>query len=123
MKTKTAKTEIEELILTSPTALSPAEIKKATKGLCNRVTIYRILDRLVKEESIHKVILPDGGIKYAACQYPCKKYKPNHAHFSCTKCKAVTCLEHIEPLFKLHKTYSVQEIHCTIVGICARCSK
>ena len=56
MRNTTAKSEIQELILSSSVALSHTEIKEVTKGLCDRVTIYRVLERLVEEGIIHKII-------------------------------------------------------------------
>ncbi len=123
MKTTVAKTQIKELIEASPVALSPNEIKKILKKVCNKVTVYRILGRLVEEKIIHKVMTPEGGVKYAASATCCENYKPNHVHFSCKKCNRITCLSHLEAACKLHNAYKVEEIYCTIVGICPRCEK
>ena len=49
----TAKTAILELIKNSEVALSHSEIQKLNTELCDRVTIYRILDRLVAEDLGH----------------------------------------------------------------------
>lgn len=46
-----AKTKILDLINTAEVALSHAEIETLLDGLCNRVTIYRVLDRLVEVRS------------------------------------------------------------------------
>lgn len=51
----TAKTEILDLISQSEVALSHSEIQSALDGLCDRVTIYRVLDRLVEEDLVHKL--------------------------------------------------------------------
>ncbi|WP_338812121.1 transcriptional repressor [Bernardetia sp. Wsw4-3y2] len=123
MKNTVAKTQIKELIESSSVALSPNEIKKIVKKVCSKVTVYRILDRLVDEEFIHKVMTPEGGVKYAATSKYCENYKPNHVHFSCKKCNRITCLKHIEATCKLHKAYEVEEVYCTIVGVCPRCKK
>lgn len=121
MKTTVATTQIKELIDSSHIALSANEIQNILKKVCSRVTVYRILDRLVEEKMIHKIMTPEGGLKYAASAHCCENYKPNHVHFSCRKCNQVTCLTHIEAVCKLHKSYKVEEIYCTIVGICPRC--
>lgn len=57
----TAKTEILDLISQSEVALSHSEIQ-SLDGLCDRVTIYRVLDRLVEEDLVHKVVNTDGGV-------------------------------------------------------------
>lgn len=117
-----AKTEILSLIEKSNVALSHSEIQSSLDGLCDRVTIYRVLDRLVEEDLVHKVINTDGGVKYASCHSCETTYNHNHIHFSCQKCKSVTCLENIEPSFKLPKKYKVSEVNFTVSGLCQECS-
>lgn len=116
-----AKTEIQNLFETSNTALSHADIQLALDGLCDRVTIYRILDRLIAEDVIHKIVNIDGGVKYASCNHKNDMHNHNHVHFSCTNCQTLICLEDVAPTFKLPKKYKVESVHCTIAGICAAC--
>ncbi len=56
------KTKIQELIVSSSVALSHSDIQKTLKGLCDRVTIYRILNRLLEEGVIHKIVDVDGVV-------------------------------------------------------------
>jgi Fur family ferric uptake transcriptional regulator len=121
-RTTTAKTEIQELIVSSSVALSHSEIRKSLEGLCDRVTIYRVLERLVEEGVIHKIVNVDGVVKYAGCHSCSVKHSHNHIHFSCQKCKAVTCLDDVEPSFKLPKNYKVSEMNFTLSGLCPQCS-
>ena len=121
VRTTAAKTEIQQLIISSSIALSHAEIQKSLKGLCDRVTIYRVLERLLDEGTIHIIVNIDGGVKYAGCHSCSEKHRHNHVHFSCTKCKAVTCLENVEPSYTLPKSYSVSEMNFTLSGICPQC--
>jgi Fur family transcriptional regulator, ferric uptake regulator len=118
-----AKNEIQQLIKNSMVALSHAEIQAEIDGLCDRVTIYRVLDRLTEEGLIHKIVNVDGVIKYASCQSctEIQNHKHNHIHFSCEKCKAVTCLDQIEPSFNLPVNYKVSEVNFTLSGLCPRC--
>jgi Fur family ferric uptake transcriptional regulator len=118
-----AKTEIRKLINSSPVALSQPEIQHELNDVCDRVTIYRVLDRLVEEGAIHRIVNVDGVIKYAEChQCETQHHHHNHVHFSCEKCKAVTCLEDVEPSFKLPKQYQVKEVNFTLSGLCPNCS-
>ncbi|WP_461788159.1 Fur family transcriptional regulator [Pedobacter sp.] len=118
-----AKTEIRKLISSSSVALSQPEIQYALNDVCDRVTIYRVLDRLVEEGAIHRIVNVDGVIKYAEChQCETPNHHHNHVHFSCEKCKAVTCLEDVEPSFKLPKQYQVKEVNFTLSGLCPNCS-
>jgi Fur family ferric uptake transcriptional regulator len=116
-----AKTEIQGLIVTSNVALSHSEIHKSLNGLCDRVTIYRVLDRLLEEGVIHKIVNVDGVVKYAVCRSCSEKHSHNHIHFSCQKCKSVTCLEDVEPSYKLPKNYKVSEMNFTLSGLCPQC--
>ena len=117
-----AKNEIHKLIASSAKALSQAELQAATKGLCDRVTIYRILDRLTEEGLIHKVLNVDGVMKYAGCAGTCTgQHKHDHIHFSCRKCNSLTCLPGVEPAYKLPAAYTVMDANFTLSGICPNC--
>lgn len=121
----TAKSSILELLKNSEVALSHIEIQKLIGDLCDRVTIYRILDRLVLQDSIHKIATLDGTVKYASCNHyhDTHLHTHNHVHFSCQKCHLVTCLDTIEPTFKLPPNYSIKEVNFTISGLCPTCSQ
>lgn len=119
----TAKTAILEIIKNSEVALSHTEIHTLGNTICDRVTIYRILDRLVTEDVIHKIVNLDGAIKYASCHHlnSSAPHSHNHIHFSCQKCQAVTCLDNVEPTFKLPDNYRVKEVNFTLSGLCPNC--
>jgi Fur family ferric uptake transcriptional regulator len=119
-----AKATILELISNSQVALSALEIQKQIGTLCDRVTTYRILDRLANEALLHKIITPDGTIKYASCHKECQtqqEHQHNHIHFSCEKCHSVTCLDAIEPTYTLPKNYLVKEANFMLSGLCPEC--
>jgi Fur family transcriptional regulator, ferric uptake regulator len=124
-RSTTAKTAILELITKSKVALSHIEIQNLINGLCDRVTIYRVLDRLVNEDVIHKIAMPDGTIKYASCNHKQENEKQthshNHIHFNCQKCFSVTCLDNVEPIFNIPKDYKVKEVNFTLTGFCPNC--
>lgn len=117
----TAKSVILNLLTQSKVALSHAEIQTLTDGICDRVTIYRVLDRLVNEDLIHKIVNLEGTIKYANCSQCQGTHSHNHVHFSCQKCQLVTCLEDVKPSFTMPKNYQIKEINFTISGICPNC--
>jgi Fur family transcriptional regulator, ferric uptake regulator len=117
-----AKTVIFELISNSEVALSQIEIQNTVNGLCDRVTIYRVLNRLVDEDSIHKIVTIDGTVKYASCNHEHHSHSHhNHIHFSCEKCLSVTCLDDVNPVFKIPENYKVNEMNFTLTGLCPRC--
>jgi Fur family ferric uptake transcriptional regulator len=114
------------LISDAGRALSQAEIQEQTEGLCDRVTVYRVLDRLENEGDIHRVIHLDGVVRFAKCN-SCEgeghehAHSHHHVHFHCTQCGAVTCLESVVPEFKLPRKYKVAETNFSISGICPDC--
>jgi Fur family ferric uptake transcriptional regulator len=119
----TAKKAVLEIIMLSDVALSHSEIQKQIGDLCDRVTIYRILDRLVNEDIIHKIATPDGTVKYASCHHhhDNQHHIHNHVHFSCEKCLSVTCLDSVEPTYKMPDNYLVKQVNFTLSGLCPKC--
>ena len=125
----TAKTTILEIIKNASVALSHTEIQALSQNVCDRVTIYRVLDRLVSEDVIHKIVNHDGTIKYASCHHEHEhghevkhSHTHNHIHFSCTKCLALTCLDQVKPVFTLPDNYLVHDFNFTLSGLCPTCS-
>lgn len=120
---KTVATEaIFKVINESDIALSQAEIQSVLpKGLCDRVTIYRVLDRLVEKKLAHQITNIDGVVKYANCHSCSSEHKHAHLHFNCENCKSVTCIEDIEPSFKLPAQYRVNKVNFMVSGICPDC--
>ena len=117
-----AKTAILEVFDKSKTALSHTEIQKQLNDICDRVTIYRILDRLMNDDIIHKVSNLDGTVKYAKCNHSHQRvHIHNHAHFSCENCHEITCLENVKPSYIMPHNYKVKEINFTLSGLCPNC--
>jgi Fur family ferric uptake transcriptional regulator len=116
------------LISDAGRALSQSEIQEQTEGVCDRVTVYRVLDRLENEGDIHRVVHLDGVVRYARCN-SCEGeghahvHSHHHVHFHCTQCNAVTCLESVIPEFKLPRSYKVSETNFSVSGICPSCQK
>ncbi|WP_326984400.1 transcriptional repressor [Chryseobacterium sp. MYb264] len=117
-----AKTEILNLINDSETALSHHNIQEKLSNLCNRVTIYRVLDRLEEEGKIHKIVNIDGVVNYAKC-HDCEKdhHNHNHLHFNCKKCNSVTCIENVVPKIDIPKEFIVEDYNFIVSGICPKC--
>jgi Fur family transcriptional regulator, ferric uptake regulator len=122
MKNTVGKNKIWEIIKNSKTALSQSDIQSMIHDVCDRVTTYRILGRLEAEGTIHKIVNIDGVIKYAAC-HTCSStnHSHNHAHFSCKKCKEVTCIENEKVQIHFGPNYQIEEIQMMVSGICPKC--
>lgn len=114
---------ILEIISKANGAVSHAEIQENLEKKCNRVTVYRILDKLIAQGTIHKIIDIDGVSKFALCS-GCKKEKHNHEHihFSCTECHTVTCLDDVGIHFELPSTYKIKTMNFTLSGVCPECA-
>jgi len=117
-----AKTEILNLINGSETALSHHNIQEKLSNLCNRVTIYRVLDRLEEEGKIHKIVNIDGVVNYAKC-HGCEKdhHHHNHLHFNCKKCNSVTCIENVVPKIDIPEEFIVEDYNFIVSGVCPKC--
>lgn len=123
MRSTIAKEAILKIINDTDVALSQAEIQSILPdGLCNRVTIYRVLSRLVDEELVHQITNIDGVVKYANCQSCSLEHKHAHIHFNCEKCNSVTCIEDVEPSFKMPSNYQVNQLNFMVSGICPDCT-
>ncbi len=102
--------------------LSAQEIVDALAGLdLNRVTIYRILDQFVAGGIVYRLAAPDRVDRYCPAG---KVHHPPHAHFYCTSCGRMTCLD-----CPYVATESLTDVECGRVdtvqvlldGICKGC--
>jgi len=118
-----AKTEILKLITESDHALSHADIQLKLGNLCNRVTIYRVLERLEEEGSVHRIVNVDGVVNFAKCRGCSEIHHHNHLHFKCEKCKSVTCIENVVPDIRLPENFIINQYNFLVSGICEDCSK
>jgi Fur family ferric uptake transcriptional regulator len=118
-----ARTAILKLIQDSHVAMSQPAIQNALNGLCDRVTIYRVLDRLTDEGKIHKIVNVNGVVNYASC-HSCEtvhEHHHEHVHFSCRVCNELTCLDTVVPAFDLPDGFVQEETFFTVSGICKNC--
>ncbi|UZT99195.1 transcriptional repressor [Chryseobacterium fluminis] len=117
-----AKSEILSLLNDSDKALSHHMIQEKVGALCNRVTIYRVLERLEEEGLVHKFVNVDGVVNYAKC-HGCKEggHLHNHVHFNCRKCHQVTCIENSVPQIKMPPQFIIEDYNFVISGICPNC--
>lgn len=114
---------ILDILTHSDKALSHKEVQASLDELCDRATIYRVLDRLVDEGLVHKVVNVDGVVNFATCRScTSNNHKHNHLHFSCVKCRSVTCLTNVVPKVTLPEGYVVHESQFTVSGLCPKCA-
>jgi len=85
----------------------------------DRVTLYRTLDWLVEQELAHRVAGPDRAWRFNAVA----DERHGHAHFHCTRCGGVYCLETLQPAIAatLPAGYALERAELTFHGRCPQC--
>ena len=94
----------------------------------DRVTVYRVLEWLTQLGLAHRIACDDRVWRFmrnAPATVPADKHPHEHAHFTCTQCGHMSCLESVPSKlqFQLPKGYQTQEIDLMIRGVCAACAK
>ena len=120
-----ARERVLDILLTTPSALSHQEIEAAARvrGLdFDRVTLYRVLDWLVTQGLAHKIEGRDRVWRFNAVQVT--ETEHGHAHFHCTRCGKVFCLEQMQPSFALTLPagFRFEKAELTLQGLCPSCS-
>jgi Fur family transcriptional regulator, ferric uptake regulator len=94
----------------------------------DRVTVYRVLEWLTQLGLAHRIACDDRVWRFMLNTSPKKvehKQPHEHAHFTCTQCGHMSCLESVSTKlqFQLPKGFKTQEIDLMIRGVCASCTK
>lgn len=115
-----ARVLVLDTLLNAPLPLSHPEIQKQITAPIDRVTIYRVLDWLSTQGFVHSVISPDKTRRFKANTHHTQH---QHAHFECTVCGQVYCLDEANDAItqSLPKQFVATTIHLNISGICAAC--
>lgn len=105
----------------------------------DRVTLYRVLDWLLQHQIIHRIAgddrawrfglnLSDENTSFTAINSTNKQSKQllkqhSHAHFQCSQCGKIFCLEDIKPKLSssIPAHFTVDSIELNIKGQCADC--
>ncbi|MDR1112447.1 MAG: transcriptional repressor, partial [Bacteroidales bacterium] len=78
----------------SASALCHEDIEQKLTEKMDRVTIYRILNGFCEDGKVHKIVGEDGKIYYSQChRCTAEQHNDGHAHFRCTECNTITCLD------------------------------
>ena len=101
----------------------PDLVKSAKKKFpsLNKTTVYRTIDRLIKEKAIEPVMLREGVVHY---ELKTEDKGHHHHHFVCSGCERIFCLEgcvkNIASLLPRGFTMDGHEI--ILRGACKDCS-
>jgi Fur family ferric uptake transcriptional regulator len=102
-------------------AISVINIIKRLDSKINKTTIYRVLEKLEEDGTLHS-FLDFNGIKWYAKCCSCTKYKHSdiHPHFQCTDCGKIDCV-HIEVKIPEIPNRKLTATQVLIQGKCEAC--
>jgi Fur family ferric uptake transcriptional regulator len=116
------RTRVLTLLLDQNRPLTHHEIQHQLAGEpLDAVTLYRVLDWLVKNGMVHRIAGADQVWRFSTSA---GKQDHDHAHFQCTHCDSVTCFNDM-PLprrVKMPEGFTSQEVDLLIKGTCPGCS-
>ena len=117
-----ARVQILTVLLAAPRALTHREIEDGldpSLGI-DRVTVYRVLEWLTQQHLAHKISADDRVWRFNAVP---AEHDQHHAHFQCTSCGEVICLEDLSSDIRprLPAGYAPESLEITIKGLCSEC--
>ena len=123
-----ARTEVLDLFIQAPSALSHGDLEKKLGPHFDRVTLYRTLASFVESGLIHKVPDETGAQRFAYCNHEHHEHEGEHTHthvhFNCTDCRRTLCLDDIHiPAVHLPKGFIQNDSVYLVKGTCDTCSK
>jgi Fur family ferric uptake transcriptional regulator len=123
-----ARVAVLDILLASPIAMTHLEIAAAAHeaGLTlDRVTLYRVLDWLVEKDLAHKIAGEDRAWRFNAMASDSHSQGTahEHAHFQCSRCGKLYCLDELHPVFAfaLPPGFRCDHAELTLRGLCPDC--
>ncbi|QJD98978.1 transcriptional repressor [Massilia forsythiae] len=101
--------------------LTHNEVLEALPGeKLDAVTLYRVLEWLTGHRIVHRIEGADHVWRFSADP---DRHGHEHAHFQCTRCETVTCVNDmpLPPKVTLPAGFTSEEVNLLIKGTCARC--
>lgn len=121
-KTKSVKTLLDEFERTK-TALSTLDLVVRLQYDMNKSTVYRILERLEKDDILHSFTGKDGLTWYALNKndgFSPTSLSKTHPHFQCRDCGKTECLPITVPIPEVEE-HSIDSVSLLLVGRCSNC--
>jgi len=117
LKKSSARISIIKAIQEVGAPASEQAISEKMGSLYDRTTFYRSIQSMVDAGIIRKIVVDKLVVRYAL------REKSDHAHFFCTECQKITCLEDIHPgPYRLPAGFQSRESDVVIRGLCNSCS-
>jgi len=119
-----ARVRVLGLLQSAPEPVSHAQLEEVLaaepSAAIDRVTLYRVLDWLAETGLAHKAPDNRGVFRFSPASQDIEHTA--HAHFRCTDCGGVFCLDMAPPkLPDLPEGFRLAGINLDIRGECARC--
>jgi len=119
-----ARLAINEFLSSANTPVDAEQIiqyLRSQKLDTNKVTVYRVLDFLFKNQMIEKVEFGEGKYRY-------ELKKNHHHHLICNNCGKiqdveVSVIEKLEKEIQKDKNFKVQSHSLEFFGLCSNCQK
>lgn len=126
IKATSARVRVFDTLAVAERPLCHAELEArlATDGeaALDRVTLYRVLDSLVACGLAARSLDARGVFRFSTAA--ARQRHIGHAHFRCTDCGAVFCLDAAPPPPpKLPRGFLLAEIELDVRGICVNCAR
>ncbi|MEO1258339.1 MAG: transcriptional repressor [Bacteroidota bacterium] len=119
-KTKSVKTLLEVFEQTN-NAVSVVELVERLRREMNKTTVYRILERLEDEGTLHSFTGKNGLKWYAACKECSPSHHlDSHPHFQCRVCGKTECL-FIDISIPPVSNYKIDSAELLLTGQCKDC--
>jgi Fur family ferric uptake transcriptional regulator len=121
-----ARIDVLSALLAADEALSHHDVERrlARGHDVDRVTLYRVLEWLTAQGLAHKVSGDDRIWRFSAAGHAGGGAVHAHAHFECSDCGRVICLEEARvPMIALPAGFRRREIEVTVKGTCDACKR
>lgn len=120
LKSTPGRRAVLQVLEKASSPLSPEQIHgKVGSEVCDRATVYRILDSLSQAGLAQRLTL-EGKTLYLP-----EESNHHHHHIICRKCRSTVCLDEclISPLEKKAQQLGFHEIHHSLqlTGLCSKC--
>lgn len=102
-----------------------SDLERVLGETADRATLYRTLITFEEHGLVHRVVDPEGVVRYALCGSDCHTEQHDHAHvhFSCSQCGQLLCLSETHlPAIALPPGFQPQGLQLVFHGLCDRCS-
>lgn len=110
-------------LIQSGRGLSHQDLNQLLSVPFDRSSLFRTLNTLEEKGILHKIVDADGVAKYAYSQNNQAESAGHHAHFVCTRCKNIFCLDYSVALARIEvpEGFEKESVDMQVHGICDQC--